>query len=217
MTKRVAVYWNLHKHTWSVKGPEGRVIMHADEVVLGEPGKADCKFTVGELGRLRVRMERVKNVHAFARGPYWASCEKSGGCDYVNKISQWFDLAQANDDPLVVGVTYNPYKHVHFVDTKHGAEAHGAKWIHLDKSPSGFPVVRACFTIDQRLDALETLKHKLSVRQWQIEGKSLMDHQTAEERAELKIVNRKLWRVESDLTALYGLSLRENMDARVRV
>lgn len=207
MTKRVAVYWNLHKHLWSVRGSEGRVLMHAEEVVLGEPGKAKCKFTVGEAGRQRVLREYRKNVHAYARGPYWASSIVSGGADYTGRIADWFDLAQANDDPLVTGVTYNPYKHLTFVTTDFLAPVSEAKWIHLDKSPCGYPVVRACFTIDQRIDQMEAVKNRLSVRQWQLEGKCLMDHWTADEQAEHKVLIQQSAKASRLLTTLYKLSL----------
>lgn len=60
----VEVYWNLHKHVFSVRDRKtGLVIGHCDEVRL-----SNVKFHVNEGGRRRVLRERKKNVHAFVRG-----------------------------------------------------------------------------------------------------------------------------------------------------
>lgn len=56
------VYYNLHKHTFSVQQC-GLVVLHSDTVVL-----SDVEFTVRESGRQRVLMEKRKNVHAFVTG-----------------------------------------------------------------------------------------------------------------------------------------------------
>lgn len=64
---RVAVYFNLHRKCFSIRAMEGpakgRVVAHADDVILGR-----VSFRVSEAGRQRVIRERRKNVHAFVEG-----------------------------------------------------------------------------------------------------------------------------------------------------
>ena len=61
---RVEVYFNLHKHVFSVRSARsGRVILHTDRVHIRNP-----EFVVRQGGRQRVLKERKKNVHAFVRG-----------------------------------------------------------------------------------------------------------------------------------------------------
>jgi len=61
---RVECYWNLHKHTFSMRDcSTGRVIAHPTEFMLH-----DVTFVVQPAGQARVRRERRKNVHAFVRG-----------------------------------------------------------------------------------------------------------------------------------------------------
>tara|TARA_R110000751_G_scaffold20241_8_gene59597 strand:- start:489 stop:878 length:390 start_codon:yes stop_codon:yes gene_type:complete len=59
---RVEVYWNLHKKCWSVRH-KGKVIDHKEVVDL-----MDVTWVVQPAGNARVRREKRKNVHAFARG-----------------------------------------------------------------------------------------------------------------------------------------------------
>jgi hypothetical protein len=88
---RVQVYYNLHKHCWSVKDKStGRVILHTDSVVL-----ENCKFIVREGGRQKVLREQRKNVHAFVEG------------DMIQELIHSKNLKE---------VTYNPYKHDSFVE-----------------------------------------------------------------------------------------------------
>ena len=54
--KKVMVYYNLHKHTFSITY-NNKVIMHADYVKLG-----DVEFRVRPGGKDRVRKEKSKNV-----------------------------------------------------------------------------------------------------------------------------------------------------------
>ena len=62
--KKVFVYYNLHKHKWSVKDVKtGRVIGHHYEVQL-----YNATFKVSEAGRARVLKEKRKNVHAGVEG-----------------------------------------------------------------------------------------------------------------------------------------------------
>ena len=89
---RVRMYWNLHKHIWSVQDCKtGRVIDHVTALTL-----ADAKFVVRPAGREKVRREGKKNVHAFAVGTV--------------SLDNGF-ATRSNARP----VTYNPYKNDTFV------------------------------------------------------------------------------------------------------
>lgn len=98
--KKVMVYYNLHKHTFSVQY-KGKVIKHADFVKL-----EDVEFRVREGGMNKVRKEKRKNVHAFIIGTL------VDYCDYPCK--------NIPDEPSNNIVTYNPYKYDSFImkDTK---------------------------------------------------------------------------------------------------
>ena len=93
--KRVMVYYNLHKHTFSVKYKE-IVIFHADYVKL-----KDVEFRVRKGGREKVRDEQTKNVHAFVIGDLAEYCKYP--CE---------DIPEESNDRVV---TYNPYKYDTFV------------------------------------------------------------------------------------------------------
>lgn len=93
--KRVMVYYNLHKHTFSVSY-QSKVIMHADYVKLG-----DVEFRVRKGGKEKVRDEKRKNVHAFVIGNLLEYCE--------------YPCGNMPDPPSNMIVTYNPYKHDSFV------------------------------------------------------------------------------------------------------
>ena len=84
---RVDVYYNLHKHCWSVRH-KGKVVAHLDEVFL-----TDVEFVVQPAGRAKVISEGRKNVHAFARGTWHP------------KMPEYFDLYYFTTD-----VSYNPFK-----------------------------------------------------------------------------------------------------------
>jgi hypothetical protein len=64
---KVKVYFNLHRHLFSVvalEGPsKGRVVAHRSVLRL-----ANARFKVSEAGRQRVLREKRKNVHAFVVG-----------------------------------------------------------------------------------------------------------------------------------------------------
>ena len=93
---KIEVYYNLHKQLFSVKSRQkddyGKVIRHTLGVVIISP-----TFAVRQAGRLKVLKEKVKNVHAFVRGEELL--------DYI---------IPSGNRRLV---TYNPYKHEHFVFT----------------------------------------------------------------------------------------------------
>ena len=88
-SKRVEVYFNLHKRCWSVR-QNGLVIAHVDDITI-----RDATFKVLKSGRERVLRERKKNVHAFVAG-YWVDRDQ---------------LPEGDRDP----VKYNPYKDQTFV------------------------------------------------------------------------------------------------------
>ena len=92
---RVMVYYNLHKHTFSVTY-KSKVILHADYVKL-----KDVEFRVRQGGKEKVRSEKQKNVHAFVIGDLLDYCE--------------FPCENIPNEPTDKVVTYNPYKYDSFV------------------------------------------------------------------------------------------------------
>lgn len=109
--KRVMVYYNLHKHTFSISY-DGKVIMHADSVKL-----KDVEFRVREGGLMRVRDEKRKNVHAFVIGDLLDFCRYP--CD---------DLVEPEQG---VVVTYDPYKYETFVIKKTGKPVFNADEVEM--------------------------------------------------------------------------------------
>jgi hypothetical protein len=93
--KRVMVYYNLHKHTFSVTY-NSLVIMHADYVKL-----KDVEFRVRQGGKEKVRGEKRKNVHAFVIGTLVDYCKYP--CE---------NMPEESNDNIV---TYDPYKYDSFV------------------------------------------------------------------------------------------------------
>jgi len=93
--KRVMVYYNLHKHTFSVSYM-GKVILHADYVKL-----KDVEFRVRSGGKQKVRDEKRKNVHAFVIGDLVDYCE--------------YPCSDLPEPPVSDIVTYDPYKYDSFV------------------------------------------------------------------------------------------------------
>lgn len=93
----VDVYYNLHKHTFSIK-EKGRVVAHADTVAIKW-----ARFVVQPKGREKVIKEGRKNVHAFVRG----------------------QLDRTRRTPDLTGyrkASYNPYRAPYFVDAETGDE-----------------------------------------------------------------------------------------------
>ena len=97
---KVFVYYNLHKHCWSVKAltgeNKGRVIRHAAVVTL-----RDVVGKVSEAGRQRVLKEKKKNVHAGIVGTL-VSTDTIPPSDVLRTAMR--------------PITYNPYKYTTFVD-----------------------------------------------------------------------------------------------------
>ena len=120
---RVQVYWNLHKHCYSVvalEGPaKGRVVAHVSSLNL-----ADATFTVQPAGREKVRREQRKTVHAFVRG-------------------RWTSDVQSDVDADWDTVTYNPYRHDTFVTVSDESPIAGAKLVVGVTSVAGRPSIVA--------------------------------------------------------------------------
>jgi len=92
---KVMVYYNLHKHTFSVRS-NNRVVIHADYVKL-----VDVEFKVRHGGREKVIKDKQKNVHSFVIGTL---------VDYCN-----YPCKDMPSEPNNNIVTYNPYKYNSFV------------------------------------------------------------------------------------------------------
>lgn len=102
MGRLVFVYYNLHKHLWSVKDAKsGLVIGHCDRVTL-----KDVEYKVSEAGRLRVLSSGQKNVHAGCKGT----------------LTQEMDM----DLEDAVEISYNPRKGKTFFEVK------GKKEVYFD-------------------------------------------------------------------------------------
>lgn len=93
--QKVMVYYNLHKHTFSVQ-KSGIVVLHADFVKL-----SNVEFRVRKGGLEKVRKEKTKNVHAFVIGTLEDYCEYP--CDNIP------------EDYEGEIISYNPYKNDSFV------------------------------------------------------------------------------------------------------
>ena len=120
--KKVMVYYNLHKHTFSVTY-DSKVIMHADYVKLG-----DVEFRVRKGGKERVRLEKSKNVHAFVIGNLLDYCEYP--CDNIP------------NPPSDMIVTYNPYKDNSFVYKNSEEPVYRAKEVDMINSKNKLFVVK---------------------------------------------------------------------------
>ena len=88
---KVEVYWNITKKCWSIRDAKTKkVVNHLPSLLL-----KDVTFVVQPAGNARVRREKRKNVHAWAKGTL-IDCN----------IGSW---------PGWEEVTYNPYRHTSFV------------------------------------------------------------------------------------------------------
>ncbi len=96
--ERVMVYYNLHKHTFSVQ-KNGIVVFHADYLKL-----KDVEFRVRVGGKEKVRKEKSKNVHAFVIGILEYFCE--------------YPCEEMPEEPVGEIITYNPYLYDSFVFRK---------------------------------------------------------------------------------------------------
>ena len=94
--KRLYVYWNISKKTWSVR-QSGKVVGHSDLIFL-----KDCRFLVAKAGQARVRREKKKNVHAGVSG-------------YLAMNAEFCNAVYHSPPSAFCFVMYNPYKHDTFV------------------------------------------------------------------------------------------------------
>lgn len=88
-SKRVKVYFNLHKKVWSVlhMTPKGwRLFCHMPVLTLD-----NVTWKVSEAGRQRVLREKRKNVHAFGIGTLATICT-------IRQDAEW------------EAIRYNPYE-----------------------------------------------------------------------------------------------------------
>ena len=115
--RKVFVYYNLHKHKWSVKDVKtGRVIGHYYDVSL-----YNATFKVSAAGRARVLKEKRKNV--------------LGGVEVYLTIDA---LPRKMDGTILWSsqserhkVTYNPYKYETFVTVADGEPIHKAYFVRM--------------------------------------------------------------------------------------
>jgi hypothetical protein len=115
--KRVMVYYNLHKHTFSIQF-KGLVIAHADYVKL-----KNVEFRVRQGGKEKVRAEMSKNVHAFVIG------------DLID-----FKPYQSTDIPSPSSsksITYDPYKYDTFVYKDSEEPVTNAREVEMINKPGG--------------------------------------------------------------------------------
>jgi len=109
MVNKVFVYYNLHKHCWSIRaldGPKkGLVIHHASYVRLG----GSIEPTVSERGRQRVLEQKSKNVHAGIKGTLLHHIPFKTGANPKVITPSITSYKQ---------ITYNPYLYNEFVFTK---------------------------------------------------------------------------------------------------
>lgn len=102
----VEVYYNLHKHCFSVRDKKTkRVVSHEQALLI------KGKFKVSEAGRQRVIKEKRKNVHAYCIGEFI-----SFDVNDVNPIHQAY---------------YNPYTTKFFIDHCSKQELKGEYYIWL--------------------------------------------------------------------------------------
>ena len=106
-TAKTYVYFNLHKHVWSVM-VRGIVQRHATNVCI-----KDADFVVRPAGHAKVIRERRKNVHSFVRGTDVAIG------DVVTCVGEAIQLS------------YNPYKGAHFYRKDTGEVVESAEIVEL--------------------------------------------------------------------------------------
>ena len=119
---KVMVYYNLHKHTFSVTY-KSKVILHADYVKLG-----DVEFRVRKGGKEKVRAEKQKNVHAFVIGNLMDYCE--------------YPCENIPTEPTDKIVTYNPYKYDSFVYKQTEEPVYTAKEVDMINSKNKLFVIK---------------------------------------------------------------------------
>lgn len=112
-TAKTYVYFNLHKHVWSVM-VRGLVKRHSEFVCI-----RDAEFVVRAAGHRKVLEEKRKNVHAFVRGQD-VTHVPFGGVAAGERVQ----------------ISYNPYKGAHFYrkDTGEAVTSAEVVELHADRS-----------------------------------------------------------------------------------
>jgi hypothetical protein len=108
-SKPVTVYRNLHNNCLSVK-QDGIVRCHAKTGVCLH----NATFVVQKGGQARVRLEKVKNVHAFIKG-------------YVTNPRKADNLLPFAWESIY----YNPYKVDHFTNNADSKAVKCAEWVDI--------------------------------------------------------------------------------------
>lgn len=119
--EKVMVYYNLHKHTFSIQ-KNGIVVLHVDYVKL-----KNVEFRVRVGGKEKVRKEKSKNVHAFVIGTLEDFCEYP--CE---------NIPQEPDGEVV---TYNPYLFDSFVFKKTKEPVFFAKTVEMVNSKNKIYII----------------------------------------------------------------------------
>lgn len=103
------IYWNISRQLFSVR-QDGIVIGYFTSALL-----RNATFKVNQKGRMQVRKEKRKNVHAFV-------CTTE-----IFDVTKW-DCALFDKQDTV---TYNPYKHRTFVRVSNRKPIREAEWVYL--------------------------------------------------------------------------------------
>lgn len=121
---KVAIYYNLHKHTFSVKAMEGemknKVVGYSDTLILS-PTNREVVFKVSEAGRRRVLATKNKNVHAVVVGVLTSVNVLTGDnvltsvnvLTNINGLSECSVISPTRE--VKQEITYSPYHHYSFV------------------------------------------------------------------------------------------------------
>lgn len=126
---KVAVYFNLHTHLWSIKALEGknkgRVVAHARRLTL-----SDVSFRVSEAGRQKVLREQVKNVHAYVVG--YLNLIEGATWRYPETFIQNGEWPEIDDSERCY-ITYNPYRDTGFIDRETRSPVDHFPWVIMDE------------------------------------------------------------------------------------
>lgn len=121
--RKVSVYRNLHKNTYSVRdNATKRVCMYCDHLLI-----RNATFSVSKAGRKRVLLERRKNVHAHVRGELLLTGVEAIDAFKLKAAFNWVD------------VRYSPYETETFVRMPHRSAIHHSSLVYL--APSGVKAI----------------------------------------------------------------------------
>lgn len=132
MAQGVDVYFNLHKHVWSVRSRQtGLVTGHARVVAFS----CGADMVVRPSGRARVLETGQKNVHAFVRG-IDPELFNDGW-----QVKSWLSFGQSLPD--ATRVCYNPRRAGHFTRADTGERIDAASALVMVAPKEGAPQVWA--------------------------------------------------------------------------